>query len=193
MSWCRVAVVVVALAGCASKSGPEGGGVCCPPGMPTCDGTLVGGWAMRESDCESRRVFDAHPDDFRRAVDSHGCGYWQTGSTRSCFRDTDAGPRDAGPRDAGRIDAGPLPPGITRSPDGAGYCCEIGWPSCECTPAGGFAESIEECERLARGVCDAAPPDWHRRTDGHGCDYYEITFTACCNCPDGGPAGAGAR
>lgn len=58
---------------------PDGGGVCCPRGSPSCNCTPLGGWAPSLDDCDLQGVCDAWPADFRSAVDSHGCPYWIPG------------------------------------------------------------------------------------------------------------------
>lgn len=81
----------------------------------------------------------------------------------------------------------------TPSPDGAGWCCAAGRPSCECTPLGAFEVNRCDCDRHAWGVCDAPPPDWIRGTDAHGCTVYTTRFSElCCGCPpDAGPPDGG--
>lgn len=63
------------------------------------------------------------------------------------------------------VDAATLPPGVTVSPDGAGYCCPIGPRyDCDCAHLGGFAPMPTGCGC----VYDAQPPD-ERVVDAHGC------------------------
>jgi hypothetical protein len=81
----------------------------------------------------------------------------------------------------------------TRSPDGKGWCCKPGFPTCDCGYFGGFVQDRCQCgERFPRGsdpspfgYCDLAPPDWILETDAHGCSAYHARAptTACCNCP----------
>ena len=76
----------------------------------------------------------------------------------------------------------------TRSPDGKGWCCQRGTPTCDCGYFGGFVEDRCDCARTPGtvfGTCDLAPPDWISVTDAHGCSAYRSRspLTACCNCP----------
>ena len=48
------------------------------------------------------------------------------------------------------------------SPDGAGVCCAIEWPSCNCTRIGGFAPDESRCIAF---VCDAFQTEFHATTD----------------------------
>lgn len=78
------------------------------------------------------------------------------------------------------------------SPDGQGYCCQPGYPTCDCGYFGAFVKTRCECgmqNAPGRGWCDLAPPDWILGTDEHGCRVYHAgPPTACCNCwpSDGG-------
>jgi hypothetical protein len=73
------------------------------------------------------------------------------------------------------------------SPDGAGFCCPIDMPSCDCFHNGGFATSVSGCEFLR--VCDAAPPSMIV-TDEHGCA--RLVATGSCLARDvGGGTDAG--
>lgn len=75
-------------------------------------------------------------------------------------------------------------------PDGGGVCCPRGTPSCNCTPLGGWAPSLDECD--LQGECDAWPEDFTSGVDSHGCPYLIPgdwpSENGCCNCPpeDGG-------
>lgn len=121
-------------------------------------------------------------------------------------------PSDAGlvPYDAGSTDA-PVPASdggcgpevwdldhvqtATPSPDGMGFCCVPGYPTCGCGYFGGFVTDRCDCARIGGppyGLCDLAPQDWISGTDAHGCTAYHAQSppTACCNCPlesDAGP------
>lgn len=73
--------------------------------------------------------------------------------------------------------------GASRSPDGTGYCCPRGTPSCDCTPLGGYsADGV--CPSF--GVCDARPSEFVLQTDEHGCEYYTVGLGSCLSRPDGG-------
>ena len=87
--------------------------------------------------------------------------------------------------------------GATRSPDGAGWCCPAGTPTCDCGYFGGFVADPCACGQLAgpaAGTCDLHPSDWIRQTDAHGCERYQAppigTQLHCCNCPRDGGADA---
>jgi hypothetical protein len=77
-----------------------------------------------------------------------------------------------------------------RSPDGQGFCCQPGYPTCDCGYFGGFVRDRCHCGERARrgpdpspfGYCDLAPPDWILETDAHGCAAYHARepVTACC-------------
>lgn len=82
----------------------------------------------------------------------------------------------------------------TRSPDGEGWCCQPGFPTCDCGYYGGFVRDRCDCGhgilgRTPYGGCDVAPPDWVLGTDEHGCMRYTArAATECCGCPpDAGP------
>ena len=117
---------------------------------------------------------------------------------------TDAGPVDA-PSDAPAIDAPASaacglsnPPETwyvdraTPSPDGEGWCCAPGAPTCDCGYFGGFVRDRCACgdHTLSRGLdspfgwCDLSPLDWVHEVDAHGCPRYRTRnpTTACCNC-----------
>lgn len=64
----------------------------------------------------------------------------------------------------------PIDPGATPSPDGMGYCCPLGTPSCNTTPLGGFSSTGTDC--AMRRVIDAHPTMFQRVTDEHGCDVW---------------------
>jgi hypothetical protein len=68
------------------------------------------------------------------------------------------------------LDGGWRDTSVPRSPDGEGYCCERGGPSCNCTPLGGFTTDPDECVLGAgRSICDLHPDDFIDETDEHGC------------------------
>lgn len=157
---------------------PDGAGYCCAVEAPSCDCAATGGFTTDPAECWRFNVCDAHPDDWRRVTDEHGCRFYETWPITTCCHC----PPDAG------VDAGALPPGVTPSPDGAGYCCPPGVPSCDCTSTGGFTIDPAVCEWGYR-ICDAHPSDWHLETDAHGCMAYSTTMDFCCNCPDAGPEG----
>lgn len=73
-------------------------------------------------------------------------------------------------------DAGPtLPEGVTRSPDGAGYCFPLEGYTCDCTPLDYF---VSRPDNLAEdGVCGAHPSSFVEVTDEHGCLGFEIVET----------------
>ena len=82
-------------------------------------------------------------------------------------------------------DSSMLPPGVTVSPDGAGYCCPIGPRyDCDCANLGGFAPMPTACGC----VHDARPPD-ERVVDAHGCE--QILARGSC-LPSGLDAGEDA-
>jgi hypothetical protein len=97
------------------------------------------------------------------------------------------------------------PPFVTsarRSPDGQGWCCQPGYPTCDCGYFGGFVRERCQCGERSRpgidpspyGSCDLAPPDWILETDAHGCSAYHARTptTACCfgcSSPPTGDAG----
>ena len=96
----------------------------------------------------------------------------------------------AGSLDTSRIEA------AVPSPDGEGWCCQPGAPTCNCGYFGGFVRERCQCGDRAGGpgspygACDLAPADWVLGTDAHGCQRYTGRWpgTACCNCgPDAGP------
>lgn len=73
------------------------------------------------------------------------------------------------------------------SPDGAGVCCPMDLPSCDCFHNGGFATSASGCDFLR--VCDAAPPSMIV-TDEHGCP--RLVASGSCLARDvGGGSDAG--
>ena len=76
-------------------------------------------------------------------------------------------------RDAG-TDA--LPEGVTRSPDGEGYCCPITiFDYCNCNRLTYFESDADNCRGDGDDwVCDATPTSWRPITDEHGCDGFEI-------------------
>lgn len=84
----------------------------------------------------------------------------------------------------------------TPSPDGEGWCCQPGYPTCDCGYFGGFVHDRCVCGGVPSGIigenpygdCDLAPPDWILETDEHGCMRYRArsSTTACCNCFDAG-------
>lgn len=72
-------------------------------------------------------------------------------------------------------DAGPtLPEGVTRSPDGAGYCFPLEGYTCDCTPLDYFCETLDCQSAERRNVCDAPPPDFVEIVDEHGCPGFEL-------------------
>lgn len=78
----------------------------------------------------------------------------------------------------------------TPSPDGEGWCCERGYPTCDCGYFGGFVRDRCSCgypngiDANPFGDCDLAPPDWISETDAHGCMLWRPASPAilCCNC-----------
>lgn len=85
----------------------------------------------------------------------------------------------------------PLAPGVTVSPDGEGFCCPRGAPSCDCTPTGGFSIT-GACPSW--GVCDAAPSAFTPTTDEHGCPTYDVGPASCLGRIDApGDAGVAAQ
>lgn len=109
-------------------------------------------------------------------------------------RGPDAGSCEPDPVDVGRVTT------ATRSPDGEGWCCLPGYPTCNCGYFGGFVVDPCDCGRITGrpdspyGYCDLAPTDWVLGVDSHGCERYSARWppTACCNClPDAGPMSSG--
>lgn len=82
----------------------------------------------------------------------------------------------------------------TRSPDGEGWCCVRGYPTCGCGYFGGFVRDRCSCaypsgtDESPSGYCDLAPADWISETDEHGCLRWRARSptTECCNCIDAG-------
>jgi len=79
----------------------------------------------------------------------------------------------------------------TPSPDGEGWCCVPGYPTCSCGYFGGFVAERCACGDVLNpaisGYCDLHPLDWALGTDAHGCARYDarsIPGAHCCNCPD---------
>lgn len=68
-----------------------------------------------------------------------------------------------------------LPPGVSVAPDGIGFCCQAGTPSCECRGTGGHVDRADQCGSTGR-VCDAHPDLWQSATDAHGCNYYTVAM-----------------
>ena len=69
----------------------------------------------------------------------------------------------------------------TCSPDGAGWCCAYGEPSCNSAGMGGF--ETDPCRCSAHVVSDLPPAGWGMRTDEHGCPTLAFRpTTACCLC-----------
>ena len=64
-----------------------------------------------------------------------------------------------------------LPPGVTVAPDGVGFCCPAGTPSCNCRSTGGHVEVADQCDGTYR-TCDVPPSLWQLTTDAHGCRRY---------------------
>jgi hypothetical protein len=63
-------------------------------------------------------------------------------------------------------DAGEKEDGITRAPDGIGFCCPIDGITCNCFRNGGW---IARDTDLCPSVCDLAPVDTRISIDEHGC------------------------
>ena len=74
----------------------------------------------------------------------------------------------------------------TPSPDGMGYCCPLGTPSCNATPLGGFSPTGGDC--MMRRVIDAHPTMFRRATDEHGCEVWSTMNPgeSCLIRPDAG-------
>ena len=90
----------------------------------------------------------------------------------------------------------------TPSPDGEGWCCQPGFPTCSCGYFGGFVAERCDCDEYGSfggpfGLCDLHPYNWVLGTDTHGCARYSARSGPsdyCCNCPRdlGAPFDAGA-
>ncbi|MBX3252288.1 MAG: hypothetical protein KF901_34260 [Myxococcales bacterium] len=65
---------------------PDGLGWCCPPTRtPTCDCAPPGGFVADRCECGGDwGVCDAHPLDWHRGTDEHGCDRWLITMAHSC-------------------------------------------------------------------------------------------------------------
>jgi hypothetical protein len=66
----------------AAPDGPEGG-VCCPIGVPSCNGFSIGGFATSLARCGL--LYDAAPVGWKESVDAHGCPILKSDDGRSCL------------------------------------------------------------------------------------------------------------
>ena len=110
---------------------------------------------------------------------------------------SDAGPSDAAPDSPAMCVTGSNAAAARPSPDGEGWCCQPGFPTCDCGYFGGFVAERCDCDVITGawnspfGLCDLHPYDWVLGTDAHGCARYSARPPSgnCCNCPwdMGGP------